>query len=216
MKSILIIALGVLCFYAYAQDVNVDGSIVRKGEEHYNKGRKYSQEGNYYKANEEFKKAEELLAKNKDSRGNGNGFYAKSGRASDNKRTNKAGVNSKIEDILRKAKNVSSNDNGNEAVKYYLELLTLVPGNPDVYYNLGVEYLKRRDYFDATQEFMQALKLNPKDADSCYNLAILYEVFMHDKGMASVYYKRYLKLRPDAPDNGVVRGWIDSLGSYNE
>ena len=196
MKSIfIIIFFGVLYYPLYAQGINVDESIVKKAEEHYNKGRKYSQEGNYYKANEEFKKAEGLLAKNKNSKGKSKSFYVKNDKTNNNK----------------KAKDASSKSNNNEAIKYYLELLTLVPGNPDVYYNLGVEYLKRRDYFDATQEFMQVLRLNPKDADACYNLGVLYEVFMHDKSMASVYYKKYLKLRPDAPDNGIVRGWIDSL-----
>ena len=212
MKSIfIIIFFGVLYYPLYAQGINVDESIVKKAEEHYNKGRKYSQEGNYYKANEEFKKAEGLLAKNKNSKGKSKSFYVKNDKTNNNKKLKRTEVNNKIEDILNKAKDASSKSNNNEAIKYYLELLTLVPGNPDVYYNLGVEYLKRRDYFDATQEFMQVLRLNSKDADACYNLGILYEVFMHDKSMASVYYKKYLKLRPDAPDNGIVRGWIDSL-----
>jgi len=208
MKSMfIIIFFGVLYYPLYAQGNHIDEYIiVNKAKEHYSKGKEYSKKGDYYKANEEFKKAEELLTKSNGNKEKSNNYYAEK-----SKNSAKIEINSKIEDILVKAKNASSKGNDSDAIRCYLELLTSIPNNPDVYYNLGVEYLKKGDYLDATQEFMQVLKLNPKDADACYNLGVLYEVFMRDKDMAIVYYRKYLKIKSNAPDSNTIKKWIDSL-----
>ena len=206
MRAILVIIFSVFYFSVYAQGGLIDKSIIKQAESHYKKGKEYFLKGDYYKANEEFKKAQGLLAKNKKGK-NAKKHYV------ENKSHSKVKSHSKIENIAKRAKEAVSRGNDNDAIKYYLELLAFMPDNPDVHYNLGVEYLRKRDYFNATQEFMQVLKLNPKDANACYNLGILYEVFLNDKRMANVYYKKYLAMSRDAPDKKMVRGWIDSLES---
>jgi hypothetical protein len=49
------------------------------------------------------------------------------------------------------------------------------------------------------------------DADSHYNLGILYDEQFHDQRRAAVHYRRYLKLRPTAPDVDIVRNWLRDI-----
>lgn len=82
-----------------------------------------------------------------------------------------------------------------------------------LHYNLGVSYTKEKSYEMAIDEYEKALSLDPKDADSHYNLAIIYDEYRKNPKRAIEHYKRYLELRPDAADVDEVKDWISRLES---
>ncbi len=199
MKKLGLIIVFLFSMVASGKD-GTSNDYIAKAKEHYDKGKEHSLKGEYSKANEEFKKAEEILSKGK--------YEEKVSSRHLSLGTDK---NIVVQQIIENAKKASLRSSPQEAIKYYLDLLNFAPDNPDIYYNLGVEYLKKYDYFDAVQEFMHAIRLNPRDADACYNLGILYEIFLNDKKMAVFYYKKYLDINPHARDRKIVEEWIDGL-----
>lgn len=61
----------------------------------------------------------------------------------------------------------------NESMQKYLELINTVKENNEkamAYYNLGNSYLKEKKYKESIEQYKNALKLNPSDFDSKYNL----------------------------------------------
>ncbi len=78
----------------------------------------------------------------------------------------------------------------------------------DMHYNMGVMYTGRGKYSEAEKEYLCALRIDPADADSHFNLAVLYDDFLKEPQKAAVHYRRYLKLRPDAPDALEVQTWL--------
>ncbi len=78
----------------------------------------------------------------------------------------------------------------------------------DVHYNMGVVFANRGQFKDAEREYLRALRLDPADADTHYNLGILYDQNLRKYRKAASHYRRYLKLRPNAEDANEVRIWI--------
>jgi len=62
-----------------------------------------------------------------------------------------------------------------EAVRYLNLALQAHPGYPDAYAELGVIYLKQREYAPAQQALEKALELSPDNYVANFNLRILYE-----------------------------------------
>ncbi len=82
---------------------------------------------------------------------------------------------------------------------------------PDIYYNLGIEYINAGEFRKASRALKKVVQLNPKDADACYNLGVLYEVYLGDKKQALDYYSRYINLAPESKDAQQVKSWIEIL-----
>jgi len=80
-----------------------------------------------------------------------------------------------------------------------------------LHYNLGVAYTKEKNYDMAIDEYEKVLKINPQDADTHYNLAILYDEVRRNPKRAIEHYQKYLELKPDAEDIDEVKEWISSL-----
>ena len=78
----------------------------------------------------------------------------------------------------------------------------------DMHYNMGVVFANRGQFKEAEREYLRALRQDPTDADSHYNVAVLYDQSLKEYRKAVSHYRRYLKLRPDAPDSNEVRTWI--------
>lgn len=80
-----------------------------------------------------------------------------------------------------------------------------------LHYNLGVTYTKEKSYEMAIDEYEKALSLNSEDADTHYNLAILYDELGKNPKRAIEHYQKYLELKPDAVDIDEVKEWIERL-----
>jgi len=78
----------------------------------------------------------------------------------------------------------------------------------DVHYNMGVVFANRGQFKEAEREYLRALRLDPADADTHYNLGVLYDQNLRKYRKAVSHYRRYLKLRPDAEDVNEVRIWM--------
>lgn len=78
----------------------------------------------------------------------------------------------------------------------------------DLHYNMAAIYARDGRYEAAEREYLHALRIDPEDADSHYNLAILYDDHLNEPEKAAIHYRRYVKLRPHADDVDVVRSWL--------
>ncbi len=84
------------------------------------------------------------------------------------------------------------------------------------HYNSGVIAYKAGKWRRAMREFKLAAEKNPLDADSQYNLAVVYDVVKKDRPKAIEHYKRYLELNPKAPDAAQVKNYIVDLYTRNK
>lgn len=73
------------------------------------------------------------------------------------------------------------------------------------YFLLGKKKVAMLDYKGAAEAFEKALEFNPRNASAHLELALLYEKDETDLVGAIYHFDRYLRLRPDAPNAGIVR-----------
>jgi len=73
---------------------------------------------------------------------------------------------------------------------------------------MGVVFANRGQFKEAEREYLRALRQDPADADTHYNLGVLYDQSLKEYRKAASHYRRYLKLRPQSPDANEVRIWI--------
>jgi len=81
----------------------------------------------------------------------------------------------------------------------------------DMHYNLGVLHSQHRNYEAAEQAYRKALELDAQDADSHFNLGVIYDDFLEKKEKAVHHYREFLRIKPDSPDAKRVRGWIQNI-----
>jgi tetratricopeptide (TPR) repeat protein len=63
-----------------------------------------------------------------------------------------------------------------------------------IYYNLGLSYTLTTDFASSINAFEEALRFDPKDAQSYYNLGLLYSTYGRNVKKAIRCYKKYLEL----------------------
>ncbi|MDD5653432.1 MAG: tetratricopeptide repeat protein [Candidatus Omnitrophica bacterium] len=80
-----------------------------------------------------------------------------------------------------------------------------------LYYNLGLNDTMAVNFDGAIKAFEEAVDLDPKDADSFYNLGLLYSAFRQSPSKAVRYYEQYLKLVPKGAKPDEVRERIEIL-----
>lgn len=87
--------------------------------------------------------------------------------------------------------------------------------DPVTYNWMGICYRHKRDYLRAEQAYRQALKIEPGDADVHFNLALLYDRYLHRPRQALAEYRAYLAAdRGRGHDDGrelIVRAWIRQI-----
>jgi len=88
------------------------------------------------------------------------------------------------------------------------KMVEKAPSDCVAYNNLGVVLYRQKKYSEAQNAFEQAIKANPSHCDSYLNLALLLENEMGDLANATKYYKKYLSLRPDAPNAAQIKDRI--------
>ncbi len=81
----------------------------------------------------------------------------------------------------------------------------------NMHYNMAAVYAREGKFADAEREYLQALRIDPADADVHYNLGILYDDEMKLPEKAALHYRRYLQLSPHGPDADRVRNWLMKL-----
>lgn len=81
----------------------------------------------------------------------------------------------------------------------------------DMHFNMASVYAKEGRSRDAEREYLSALRIDPADADTHYNLGILYDDDLDDEARAAMHYRRYLRLRPHGEDVDQVKSWLLEL-----
>lgn len=80
----------------------------------------------------------------------------------------------------------------------------------------AVKALAAGNALRAEQAYLQALKEDSDNSAACYNLGVLYSDYMKNPKKARQYFRRYLKLAPDAADAPSVRVWVMDLESKSD
>ncbi|MDD3419988.1 MAG: tetratricopeptide repeat protein, partial [Candidatus Gastranaerophilales bacterium] len=62
-----------------------------------------------------------------------------------------------------------------DAIARLVAINDLEPNHPEVYYNLGIAYIKKEDYPHAIEALKKAVELKPDMADAYFSLGIAYE-----------------------------------------
>ena len=208
--------------------------------EHYAKGKELNQQGNYAAANEEFKKAQDLMAgtetivmpqpasalaeKSIEQAPAAPALPTPAVPQKQTKQTAKQknkeaaktppvpeGVQKQAENYFREALESSRNGASEQAISHYKQAVSLTPNNPNLLYNMAVEYLKMNKFDEAVGLFKAVVELNPKEKDAYYNLGVIYDSYLGDKDMAKFYYNKYLKLATKSDDIREVKGWIAQI-----
>ncbi len=82
----------------------------------------------------------------------------------------------------------------------------------DAYNNLGVLSTLTGELKEAEKNLKTCIAINPDYATAYKNLGILYDTKMKKNADAVANYNKFLSLRPDAPERGLVKLWIAALG----
>jgi tetratricopeptide (TPR) repeat protein len=86
-----------------------------------------------------------------------------------------------------------------EAERLYEETLRLDPGHVDTLNNLGVLFIRKRDYLSAQRNLEKAVRLKPRYAEPFYNLACL-KAITGDTEQALAYLQKAVSLDPTVRD----------------
>ena len=98
------------------------------------------------------------------------------------------------------------------AKEYYKKAISYDKNMLDAYNNLGVLLTMTGDMKGAEKSLKTCISINPDYATAYKNLGILYDTKMKKNSDAVENYKKYLSLRPDCPERGLVKLWISVLG----
>ncbi|MDP8215701.1 MAG: tetratricopeptide repeat protein [Candidatus Kaelpia imicola] len=80
-----------------------------------------------------------------------------------------------------------------------------------VHYNLGVYYLKNDRFKEALDEFLKSYEIIPDDADTVYNIGLVYRYYIYDYDKARHYFTQYLKLKPKSKDRKDVENMLREI-----
>ncbi len=91
-----------------------------------------------------------------------------------------------------------------DAIRHYKRAVHLGSRNPALFNNLGRLYLERRQWKKARPHLERALTLDPNFAPALRNLGIVHR-HAGDIRSAARAWRRYLEIRPDAPEAETIR-----------
>jgi len=202
---------------------------IQKAQEHYLKGKELIQAQDYQTADEEFKKAQRILESaspptttaeaqtsavvvaNENKAPSTKEAIAQEATAVSSVPAVKEVKPPAVSEVSSQAKELDQKGQLEPAISLYLKAIEQQPNNPNLHYNLAVEYLKTYNYSLAEEEFKRVIALNPKDKDAYYNLGVLYESYIIDKKQAIICYTQYLRLASRADDRNKVKAWIKQI-----
>jgi tetratricopeptide (TPR) repeat protein len=102
-----------------------------------------------------------------------------------------------------------------EAKKLYEETLRLDPGHVDTLNNLGVLFIRKKDYLSAQRNLEKAVRLKPRYAEPFYNLACL-KAITGDTKQALSYLQKAVSLDPTVRDWAQKDADLESLRQMPE
>lgn len=98
-----------------------------------------------------------------------------------------------------------------KAIEAYDKALEMDGNDPDVLTDQGTMY-RRVGWFDkAINNFIKANELNPRHANSLFNMGIVYSQDLGDKSKAEESWNRYLELNPTGQGAEKVRTMLDHM-----
>lgn len=95
------------------------------------------------------------------------------------------------------------------AYKHFSESLKLTPANPVAHNHIGLIYRQQGEFDEALLSYKLAIKFKANYANAHLNLAILYDIYLHDIVMALQHYHHYQGLNKK-PDKLVTKWIIDN------
>ena len=111
----------------------------------------------------------------------------------------KSTVSNRPEETYERARRFHTEGRLEEAKRLYEETLQLDPGHVDTLNNLGVIYMRKRDYLAAERNLQKAVRLKPRYAEPFYNLACL-KAITGDIKRALAYLQKAFSLDPTVRD----------------
>jgi tetratricopeptide (TPR) repeat protein len=120
-------------------------------------------------------------------------------KAAGNERGSKQKVASSARAFYEKAMRFHKRDRLQDAKRFYQEALRLDPDYVDALNNLGVIYIRDKDYTSAQKSFERAVRLRPEYVDAHYNLACLYAI-KGEVTQSLAHLKKAVSLDPSARD----------------
>lgn len=138
--------------------------------------------------------------------------------------------------LNQKASEYMSLGDYDSAIARLTSINDLDPNHPEVYYNLGIAYLKKEEFQKSVEALNNAVTLKPDFPDAYYSLGVAYES-LTDKQISelgatkdiskksvlraqitqniqSIYssYTAFLEKAPDSSEKQQVQGQLDYLG----
>jgi tetratricopeptide (TPR) repeat protein len=103
-----------------------------------------------------------------------------------------------------------------KAIEAYEKALAIDGNDPDVLTDQAIMYRQLGWYEKAIKTFQQANKLNPKHANSIFNMGIVYMQDLGENEKAKEVFHRFLELVPSGPSSDRARKMIEHMeGGHN-
>lgn len=180
--------------YAACQEANEISSRqkLQLAERYYSEGKQFILQGDFARADQEFKKAQQAL------------------ETAEVKPFEPVPVET-AQPLATEDWETVQNNKPQEVIDFLLRAIARYPENPDLYYNLAIQYIKSERFKEAAEALKRVIKVNPQDKDAYYNLGVLYGDYLFDKKKARTYYSYYLKFSLPADEALEVKNWIRQL-----
>jgi tetratricopeptide (TPR) repeat protein len=120
-------------------------------------------------------------------------------KAAGNERGSQQKAASSARAFYEKAMRFQKRDRLQDAKRFYQEALRLDPGYVDALNNLGVIYIRDKEYTAAQRSFERAVRLKPGYVDAHYNLACLHAI-KGEVTQSLAHLKKAVSLDPSARD----------------
>ena len=100
-----------------------------------------------------------------------------------------------------------------DAIKWYVEALKLVPNDVNVSTDLGVSYYYTNQAEKALAQFAHSLSIDPTHLKTLLNLGVVKAFGVQDLAGAEEAWEQVVKISPDSPEAQSAKRALDSLRS---
>jgi S1-C subfamily serine protease len=100
-----------------------------------------------------------------------------------------------------------------DAVEVSNHGIYFTPESAKAYNNLGQAFRMMGEGKRSEEALRKSLSLQPDHAEAHYNLALLYKNLLDHPAKAAIHFRRYLYLRPTAPESVQIGQWLTALSA---